>query len=1785
MERIVTIAGIPVSPTTGFKNLIFETSRYASGVNTIRGFGETLDERQLSSIENMEIDFVLKTDELYNLAYIYTLFRAHGALPLSNEYILNKLKTTITGGVQNFDTESEIKKAKRLNIKTNVKYLLVLLQQMSIRTMERTSDGFQVKLVLTMYKEGFSQEEYDSFITLLKDWKKQNNFDLITNEAIKNQVSLFKDISNPFKIRFYPSAALNAIYRDNMISSAYGSYLLSMTADMDEKGLEDTEKLTAKQDALLRNLNITKDEILNREKNDEKIKEAIDRLAHKINIPNKNTTKLELITYNNISHIPIKGSNIMHKSLLGIGKSHLSLQMIFDENDNDIVQELKIISDKNIINYKIHFEHPMLNLFDFYSGSIVNINFANLEEANGIMISMVLSINGYRYDSENTINNADMVGEIVYGRINRYRKIAGTYFEILSNYLHMYREILNPNQMSFLQSEIESFSEKNGKTTSFSYLDAFSLYSAQTDSFGYFRESIAINSDVKKNRRNISFQTNASKSCTTTYEIAKNMNKESYYQLLSKVADEHYIGQDKLFLKELFGESQRRLFPMIDTAVMFHILSRKNTVYQTDINNLTISASFVQKWLRPLSAELFSTKINENVPLEEMFTHQKIIEEFYLQLPRVLFNYFEENFKMLEEDSSDNLLHDMSNGYHYALLYKTVETSVDKIAQAFLIMLQDENYIDSLYKEVNNYFKVEQNTSSDDNTVMLRDNIKRIAYGFYKDFKQIYTNAKQEVYDKVYNILLFRLMYYDITYIYAKDKLQDSKNPFAYLNQNQQIFVELMTSCLLTPLLIKTKNRTDLFGNFITHIFDKFGYKLNRYNYFLYNNAGVDEKKMYFDTEVDFYDLLDNSIVQKMKEHNSHYIKNTSFLSDIGIQSKQLSKDFIKKDISYFYGQKIPKIHIENSLANQVYFENIDSILEGIYNFIHEAQESFIDDKQYVFLNEHLSNPDFKGEVDDPHLDYLGESSDKLGKMFIPSAIADNYISKTNNGNGKKYKLNDIMKARIISNFDPFQNLKTLIKTIKNTKDTLLPDYFIVLSSKAYELNSLSKSDYTDTPTEHMNESYVHIQLRGLNNISIIKNPKTKIKTCNFTLNYSNKIYFNQNLDDGSFHIQIKEDGKIRMQAIKPGDQIRIHLGYTFEDSYTVFNGTVVGIQEHFNMIQFSCTDFTSSLYKNILGRVKSNVTLFEWVTNKLSGSKIPKVAAEVTELEDVDDLSYLKIVATIKHQCSKLNYFLFYGFKKQHLFVNSNKLSFSYVTDIILSSLPNVVNQYFTKNSVEDALTQRGNFMARTERDTEALEKAFGASSREVGERNFNSILRNTFNVDRDYETYGMLQSDSTQIDKIYMANEINSNVLDNKPNDIIMQEQKYADITKEMLDEIDRLDKNGTITHEDVPTDAKNIIFRSPFEDKYRWTVTSHFAKWRWNRPHTGVDLQPIDRNGVQKKDIKILAVAGGIVTKSEFQSGGAGNYVTIQHTNNLSTVYMHLNVKYVKVGQRVQQGETIGIMGNTGHSVGNNSKDKLSGAHLHFEVRDRGGIVPQYCRNADGSDDVKHPFKKYFVERGKANYYYCDPFVYLNNNYRNKSGQIKTNDSLPLSKDKISALNKIQKLKSQKVNTVYDGIDWSKVNFEKVKWNSKNDTINRYLNNGVIQQIVAESLAKGYNPAVTIGQFILESGWGQKQIQKNNFFGLTGVPGNSHKASNGRNYQKFDRVSDCIDAYFKTVIEPNFSNAKGKDFKEAVRALGNGRGGRKYDTNFSNYESKMNSIFNKNIKGSLKMAGELK
>ncbi len=76
-------------------------------------------------------------------------------------------------------------------------------------------------------------------------------------------------------------------------------------------------------------------------------------------------------------------------------------------------------------------------------------------------------------------------------------------------------------------------------------------------------------------------------------------------------------------------------------------------------------------------------------------------------------------------------------------------------------------------------------------------------------------------------------------------------------------------------------------------------------------------------------------------------------------------------------------------------------------------------------------------------------------------------------------------------------------------------------------------------------------------------------------------------------------------------------------------------------------------------------------------------------------------------------------------------------------------------------------------------------------------------------------------------------------------------------------------------------------------------------------------------------IRAALGGevIVSKSSGWNGGYGQYIVVRHANGSQTLYAHLSVNNVGVGDMVSAGEVIGAMGNTG---------KSTGPHLHFEVR---------------------------------------------------------------------------------------------------------------------------------------------------------------------------------------------------------------------------------------------------------
>lgn len=92
-----------------------------------------------------------------------------------------------------------------------------------------------------------------------------------------------------------------------------------------------------------------------------------------------------------------------------------------------------------------------------------------------------------------------------------------------------------------------------------------------------------------------------------------------------------------------------------------------------------------------------------------------------------------------------------------------------------------------------------------------------------------------------------------------------------------------------------------------------------------------------------------------------------------------------------------------------------------------------------------------------------------------------------------------------------------------------------------------------------------------------------------------------------------------------------------------------------------------------------------------------------------------------------------------------------------------------------------------------------------------------------------------------------------------------------------------------------------------------------------HRGLDI-----GGVT--GASIVSVLSGTVTEATY-SASRGRYVKVDHGNGYCTFYMHCSKLLVSAGDKVLQGEAIGLVGSTGVATG---------PHLHFSVTVNGTYV---------------------------------------------------------------------------------------------------------------------------------------------------------------------------------------------------------------------------------------------------
>lgn len=147
---------------------------------------------------------------------------------------------------------------------------------------------------------------------------------------------------------------------------------------------------------------------------------------------------------------------------------------------------------------------------------------------------------------------------------------------------------------------------------------------------------------------------------------------------------------------------------------------------------------------------------------------------------------------------------------------------------------------------------------------------------------------------------------------------------------------------------------------------------------------------------------------------------------------------------------------------------------------------------------------------------------------------------------------------------------------------------------------------------------------------------------------------------------------------------------------------------------------------------------------------------------------------------------------------------------------------------------------------------------------------------------------------------------------------------VTK-IANELGGISGNCSETGGIIPLDPSELGFQFPQE---RIVLTSDFGPRSCqgcSSYHKGIDMDLGDNT-------PILASQSGTVEFASFGTSGSGFYgygncVVINHHNGFWTLYGHLSRIHVRVGDQVQRGQVIGIIGNTG---------KSTRTHLHFEIK---------------------------------------------------------------------------------------------------------------------------------------------------------------------------------------------------------------------------------------------------------
>ncbi len=151
----------------------------------------------------------------------------------------------------------------------------------------------------------------------------------------------------------------------------------------------------------------------------------------------------------------------------------------------------------------------------------------------------------------------------------------------------------------------------------------------------------------------------------------------------------------------------------------------------------------------------------------------------------------------------------------------------------------------------------------------------------------------------------------------------------------------------------------------------------------------------------------------------------------------------------------------------------------------------------------------------------------------------------------------------------------------------------------------------------------------------------------------------------------------------------------------------------------------------------------------------------------------------------------------------------------------------------------------------------------------------------------------------------------------------EKQLYIQSKSFDEIFKLAKNKNVMLASIPGIQPVKTTQSTIASGFGYRI---HPIYKTSMMHTGMDFTaPIGT--------PIYATGNGLVESVEYNGRGYGNNIIVNHGFGYKTLYGHMSRFNVRNGQRINRGDIIGFVGNTGSSTG---------PHVHYEVIRNGNKI---------------------------------------------------------------------------------------------------------------------------------------------------------------------------------------------------------------------------------------------------